>query len=101
MAIEAERHSRCFRCLSTEHTFQLISALVLPLLLGVFTVVITFHQENMAREQWIQDRNESRLQREQELSIANAQRDDLRRDAIDRYADQLLLDYVHSDGGRH
>ena len=55
-------------------------------------------EQNMAREQWIQDRNESRLHREQELNTANTQRNDIRRDAIDRYADHLVLDYVKAMG---
>ena len=92
-----------------KYSLKCLSALILPLLLGVFTVVITFQQQKAAREQWIQDRLESREQRledrnlskeqrQQEWLIANGQRDDLREDSIKRYKDELLVNYFKEMG---
>ena len=92
------RPPREFRCLSMKHIFQFISTLILPILLGVFTIVITFNQQKIAREQWLGDQHELRQQRQQELNIANAQRDEQRRDSLKRYEDELLLDYVKEIG---
>ena len=68
------RPSRRRRCLSREHTIQIVSALVLPLLLGVFTVVITFQQQKVARDQWLEDRNELREQRLEDRNESQQQR---------------------------
>jgi hypothetical protein len=67
--------------------FQCISSLLLPLVLGLFTVIITVHQQNVASRQRYEDRllaeeqdlNISRDQRIQDRNIAEAKRiqDDL------------------------
>ena len=92
------RSSRPRCCLSKEHAFQLVSALVLPLLLGAFTVLITFQQQNTAREQWLEDRTMSKEQRQQELLIANGQREDLREESKNRYKEELLFDFFKEMG---
>ena len=92
-----------------KYSLKCLSALVVPLLLGVFTVIITFQQRSAARNQWLQDRDESReqrledrnqskAQRDQELSIANGQRDDTRDETINRYKDELLVCYIKEMG---
>ncbi len=64
---------------------KFVSSLILPLMLGVFTVVITFQQQKLAqnqriedmylaRQQRLEDKNESRLQREQDKNESQPQR---------------------------
>ena len=65
----APAKDREFRCLSMKHILKLISALILPVVLGVFTIVITFHQQKMAREQRLGDQHQLRQQPQQELSM--------------------------------
>ncbi|CAF3646530.1 unnamed protein product [Rotaria socialis] len=48
---------------------KFISSLLLPLALGVFTVIITFQQQNAAKQQRDEDRKASQLQREQEKNL--------------------------------
>ncbi|CAF3805872.1 unnamed protein product [Rotaria magnacalcarata] len=48
---------------------KFMSSLLLPLALGVFTVIITFQQQNAAKQQRDEDRKSSELQREQEKSL--------------------------------
>src|SRR5271163_3572 len=67
------------------YMLKFLSSLILPLMLGIFTVVITFQQQKLAREQRLEDlqsarqqrledRNESELQRQQAWKLAqNAQ----------------------------
>ena len=92
-----------------KYSLKCLSALILPLLMGVFTVVITFQQQKAAREQWLQDRLESREQRledrnltkeqrQQEWLIASGQRSDLREESSKRYKDELLVDYLKEMG---
>ena len=97
------------RRISMKHALKFLSALILPLLLGVFTVVITFQQRNMARDQWLHDRiesrekqqhdrNESQNQRQQELDIANRQEASRRGENINQYQDVLLVNYIKEMG---
>jgi len=53
------------RCcgLSVKDGLQFLSSLILPMMLGVFTVVITFQQQKLAQEQRIEDMNVARQQR--------------------------------------
>ena len=73
--------SHRFCSLSVNDVIRILSSLILPLTLGVFTVFITVHQHVSARhdrhddlhrfeEQRREDRNETRLQREHEWNIA-------------------------------
>ncbi|CAF4444406.1 unnamed protein product [Rotaria sp. Silwood2] len=91
--------------LATQRVFQFISSLIIPLVLGIFTVVITFHQQKMAREQRLEDLNESRHQRledfresrerrQVEEQTANRSNEFQRQLATDRYRDELLVDYI-------
>ncbi|CAF4411907.1 unnamed protein product [Rotaria sp. Silwood2] len=67
---------------------RLISSLLLPLALGIFTVVITFHQQNVATKQRLEDRALAERQREQDLNISREQRlQDLNMFAIQREYD--------------
>ena len=73
---------RCCNCdLNLRDLLQFISSLLLPLMLGVFTIVITNHQQQVASIQRIQDLNNSAQQRAQDKLTAKEQReqDELRR----------------------
>ena len=73
---------------------KFLSALLLPLMLGVFTIVTTFEQQKIARQQRLEDKNEPRLQREQEWNIAqNVQKTQMRA-LNDQYQDEILVTYV-------
>ncbi|CAF5062963.1 unnamed protein product, partial [Rotaria sp. Silwood1] len=56
-------------------------------MLGVFTIVITVHQQKMAREQRLEDLNESRYQRQREESRQGEL-------ATSQYQDELLVAYI-------
>ena len=49
---------------------KLISAVLLPLLLAIFTVVITFEQRKEDDQQRFEDRELARIQREQDLKTS-------------------------------
>jgi uncharacterized protein YjbI with pentapeptide repeats len=69
------------RGITVKHGLDCLSAFLLPCLLGVFTVVITLQQTNLAQKQRSEDQQAAREQREQDLNISIAQRaeDALRR----------------------
>ena len=84
--------------LAMKALLKLISSLVLPLMLGIFTVVITFHQQRTAREQRLEDRlddrHKSQEQRKQELDIANMGRETQMKATNNQYQDEVLVAYI-------
>ncbi|CAF1217521.1 unnamed protein product [Rotaria sp. Silwood1] len=62
------RSNRCVKLY--KHTVKLISALFLPLLLAIFTVIVTFEQRKENYQQRFEDRELARIHREQELNIS-------------------------------
>jgi hypothetical protein len=71
--IQAKRRhhrSRRFCGLSVKDGLQFLSSLILPLMLGVFTVVITFEQQKIARQQRLEDKIELKQQRDLQWDIA-------------------------------
>ncbi|CAF1416458.1 unnamed protein product [Adineta ricciae] len=98
-----------FCSLTIQNILQFISSLILPLMLGIFTVVITLHQQNIsmkqrredheiARNQRLEDRNESHLQRVQELHVLAMQYEIDRNMSNDRYKDEILSTYMRNMG---
>lgn len=79
--MQIENSGACKRCY--RHSFKLISAVVLPLLLAVFTVVITFEQRKENDQQRYEDRELARIHREQDLNTSILTRE------ADRLAAQL------------
>ncbi|CAF4599917.1 unnamed protein product, partial [Didymodactylos carnosus] len=74
-------------------------------MLGIFTVVITIHQQNAAAKQRAEDLNATLLQRIQELAIANNQSEANRQMAIaqkeqekERYQNDALAAYIKEMG---
>jgi len=98
MKEQATQTDRVNRCLTSNNALHLLSSLLLPLILGIFTVVITFEQQRITRQQWLADKNESRLQREQELQIAIDERTVQTRMNQERYKDELLVAYIKEIG---
>ncbi|CAF3975669.1 unnamed protein product [Rotaria magnacalcarata] len=62
--------SRSWCTLSCNDGIKLASALILPLLLAIFTVVITFEQKKDADRQRFEDRELAREQRQQDLNMS-------------------------------
>lgn len=106
-----ERRGKPRRCcgLSLKDGLSFLSSLILPSMLGVFTVIITFQQQKIAqqqrtedlqvtRQQRLEDRNELRLQRELEWNISQEAQSAQRRAVIDQYQDQLLIAYIKEMG---
>jgi len=98
MKEQATQTDRVNRCLTSNNALHLLSSLLLPLILGIFTVVITFEQQRITRQQWLADKNESRLQREQELQIAIDERTVQTRMNQERCKDELLVAYIKEIG---
>ena len=106
-----ERRQKPRRCcgLSLKDGLNFLSSLILPSMLGVFTVIITFQQQKIAqqqrtedlqvtRQQRLEDRNELRLQRELEWNISLEAQAAQSRAVIDQYRDQLLIAYIKEMG---
>jgi uncharacterized protein YjbI with pentapeptide repeats len=80
--------TRRFCGLTVRDYLSFIGSLFLPLMLGVFTVVITLHQQNATIQQRIEDRQLAREQREQDLNMSREQRQqDLAMFALQREQD--------------
>ncbi|CAF1192067.1 unnamed protein product [Didymodactylos carnosus] len=105
---EADRlpiRSRDFYGLTLRDGLKFISSLILPLMLGIFTVVITIHQQNAVAKQRAEDRNATRLQRDQELVIAKNLSDANKELATahkeqekERYQNDILVAYIKEMG---
>jgi uncharacterized protein YjbI with pentapeptide repeats len=66
-----------------KHILKITSAILLPLLLAIFTVVITFEQRKENDQQRFEDRELARVHREQDLNMSILTRE------ADKYAAQL------------
>ena len=121
---EALRSRRCTNPnLKMKNVVQCIGSLFVPLLLAIFTVIITFQQRDDASQQRLQDLNISRAQRDQDKQIAEEKRlaDDINSEKQrnmsrdqrqheleveqqryeqerDKYLDNLLLSYYNEIG---
>ncbi|CAF4149467.1 unnamed protein product [Rotaria magnacalcarata] len=72
--------------LRLKDVLKFISSLLLPLTLGVFTVIITVQQHEVVKQQREQDRRSSELQREQEKHL-NDER--YKNDRLDSYIKEM------------
>ena len=94
VALSKRRRQRSRHCcgLTAKDGLQFLSSMILPLMLGVFTVVITFQKQklaqeqriedmNLARQQRLEDRNESRMYREQDRNESQLQREQERNES--------------------
>jgi uncharacterized protein YjbI with pentapeptide repeats len=60
--------------LTLKDILTLLSSLALPLMLGIFTIIITFDQKNLSNKQRLEDRRLADEQRDQDLNISHQQR---------------------------
>lgn len=88
MTEESDKPARRFCGLTSKEIISLLGSMLLPFSLGVFTVVITLYQQNVATQQRIEDRKVAREQREQDLNISREQR----QHDLDMLALQRVLD---------
>ncbi|CAF1502401.1 unnamed protein product [Adineta ricciae] len=70
-----DRHRRDYCSMSMRDWFQVLGSFLLPLLLAIFTVVITFEQRKDSNIQRLEDRALAREQREQDLNMSSLQRE--------------------------
>jgi len=80
--------------LTVKDLLHTLSQFLLPLLLAIFTIVITFDQRNENRIQRLEDRRSSEEQRLQDLNISREQRENDRWIAEEqrKYDKQIALD---------
>ena len=88
---DGRRRSRRFFGLSVRDLLTLISSLILPLVLGVFTVISTINQQKEEEEM-------DGLLRRQALEIASKQNDLQQEMTRERYRDDLLVSYTKEIG---
>jgi uncharacterized protein YjbI with pentapeptide repeats len=104
------RHrSHHFFNLSAKDLIRILSSLIVPFTLGVVTICITIYQHKAAQEDRYEDlnrfkderredRHESRIQREQELSISKMSQETQNKIAANRYQDEIFKDYIKEIG---
>ncbi|CAF3094282.1 unnamed protein product [Rotaria sp. Silwood2] len=64
------RHHWLYRGLTLKDILTFVLSLLLPLMLGIFTIVISFHEQNVVNQQRIEDRQLAREQHKQDLNIS-------------------------------
>ena len=85
---------RQFCGLRLRDVLTLISSMVLPLALGIFTVI----NSNSQQKETLRQAESDVLLRRQELEIANKQNDLQQKMAIERHQDDLLITYTTQIG---
>ena len=72
----SSRQKRPKKCcgLTMKDVLTFLSSLALPLVLGIFTIIITFDQKDISSKQRLEDRRLADEQREQDLNISHDQR---------------------------
>ncbi|CAF0919422.1 unnamed protein product [Adineta steineri] len=83
----SSRVTRHFNSLKTADVLKFLSSLLLPLALGIFTVVITFQQQQAAKQQRDEDRMASDKQRDQDKNLSD-----------EKYKNERLDTYVKEMG---
>ena len=87
-----------FSRLIIKNVFKFLAVLLLPLTLGVFTIVITFHQQKVAEQQWAEHRSDSRLERELDWNISKSNQEAQNIVVRDQYRDQVFVAYFKEMG---
>ena len=86
-----QKHSRCRKCgISLKEFCQFLSALILPLTLGIFTVIMTNNQHKEAMRQNARDLEIRMQDQEREDARSESQR----RLSREQYEDELLINYM-------
>ncbi|CAF3648053.1 unnamed protein product, partial [Rotaria socialis] len=79
---------------------EFMSSLLLPLSLGVFTIVITFQQQSAAQQQRIEDRDAADLQRAEDRNASRLQREQNKKEAELLRKQEENLDKQRYENGR-
>lgn len=74
------------------------SSLIVPLIFGLFTILLTIEQNRTNREQSIEDRKESSEQRREQWLIAKEERENQWKLSTQRYRDDVLISYIKDIG---
>ncbi|CAF1027869.1 unnamed protein product [Adineta steineri] len=82
----SSRVTRHFNSLKTADVLKFLSSLLLPLALGIFTVVITFQQQQAAKQQRDEDRMASDKQRDQDKNLSDEQ---YKNERLDTYVKEM------------
>jgi len=104
-AKQRQQRSRRFHNTLSRNVRILLSSLVIPLIFGVITILVTLRQHqqadrhfdvhmNFSREQRLDDDIRSQIQREQQWKIAIMNQEARSKIAIDQYRNKLFLDYM-------
>jgi uncharacterized protein YjbI with pentapeptide repeats len=115
-AKQRRQRSRRFHGISSRNVRALLSSLVIPLIFGVITIIVTLRQQqqtdrhfdvrmNFSRQQQLGDdiksqnqrdldRNISQMQRESDRNIANMHQEARSNTAIEQYRNRVFLDYI-------
>jgi uncharacterized protein YjbI with pentapeptide repeats len=91
--LRPHRHRRSYG-LTVKDVVKFLSSLILPLMLDVFTVVITCQQQKEARQQRLEDKQ----QRELDLNISQIQEMAQIKAAANRYRDEVFVAYIKEMG---
>ena len=90
-----QRRYRTVYGLTVKDVLKLISSLILPLVLGIFTVISASNQQ----KEVIRQQERDGLLRRQEVDIANKQNDLQQQMTTRRYQDELLVAYTKDTSG--
>ncbi len=104
-AKQRQQRSRRSHSTLSRNVRILLSSLVIPLIFGVITILVTLRQHqqadrhfdvhmNFSREQRLDDDIRSQIQREQQWKIAIMNQEARSKIAIDQYRNKLFLDYM-------
>ncbi len=91
------RRTRKCCSLTLKDILTLLSSLALPLMLGVFTIIITFDQKNLSNKQRLEDRRLADEQRDQDLNISHQQRREDRESAREQRLQDLNQSILQRD----
>ena len=100
-----QRRSRVVFGLTIKDILSLIASLILPLVLGLFTITTTNNQQNevirqserdsfQRRQEWQMESNQS----DRQWNVANKQNELQRELALEKYRDEVLVTYTTQIG---
>ena len=96
--ITTDRSRERYLCgLTAKDIFSVLSTLILPLMLGIFTVILTFEQKAEGVRQRLEDRRLASEQREQDLNISGEQRREDRELAREQREQDLNISILQRD----
>ena len=92
-----QRSRKCYR-LSLKDILNFALTLVLPIMLGGFMIFISLQQNQIAREERIEDRKEALEKHKQELQSAKEDRENQMQIVIEQHRGNVLVEYIKDIG---